>query len=186
MKILFIISAAVCIAACSRAGSPDDISESPVSEISVAMIAVDAKGLEPFLGSWQSGKTVFGQEADSHMHWTPALEGRFIRLDYAINPANKEAEKSIFSGVAFYKIAEGPELKAFWADTTGDLHPITAQMEDQTLTAIWGIAGQKLGKTRYELTAPDVMRVTDWIMRDGEYRQFNDNEFSRVTGAPKN
>jgi hypothetical protein len=181
---VIVIFSVLVLTACSQATPPVKTPAGTPAEIktgdTAAMPLSDETGLERFLGAWQSGDNVFGQAADSSMRWAPALEGKFIRLDYVINPAGGEFDKSIFSGVGYYKIGNGPELKAFWADTSGDLHPITATLEGDALVSVWGVEGEKLGKTRYSLNADGTIGVTDWIWRDGEFKQFNQNTFSRA------
>jgi len=111
------------------------------------------------------------------MSWSPALGAQFIRISYEIQ--SEKTQKPMFQGAGYYKALEAGKFKAFWADSTGDLHPILATRDGNTLTSIWGVAGEKLGRTEYNLIAPDKMQVTDWIMREHEWQQFNQNTFIR-------
>ncbi len=133
-----------------------------------------------FYGQWQSDGDAFGQTALSLMTWTVDLNGRFSRLDYKIKMNQGTNKETAFIGVAYYKPGENNMFTAFWADNTGDLHPIKATLDGHTLWSIWGVEGKKLGRTRYEIIAPEVMQVTDWIKTGEAWQQFNNNTFIRL------
>lgn len=141
------------------------------------------KRLNPFEGEWISSGPAFGVPAQSTMRWSSALDGRFSRLDYRIemhtgeDPKTREETTAIFEGVAYYQFKGAYKLRAFWADNSGDLHPITADWEGDALISDWGVAGKKQGRTRYELIRYDEMEVTDWIKTGEGWRQFNHNVF---------
>ncbi len=135
-----------------------------------------AQLLEDFIGEWTSQDPAFSAPAQSTMRWSPALNEKFSRLNYRIE-MNEGA--SVFEGVAYYKMASGENLTAFWADNSGDLHPIVAMRDGQALVANWGVEGEKQGRTRYELIGADEIEVTDWIRTDDGWRQFNHNIFRR-------
>lgn len=141
-----------------------------------------AQLLEDFKGEWTSTDPAFGAPAQSAMRWSSALGEKFSRLNYRIE-MNEGA--SVFEGVAYYRKAPGEKLTAFWADNSGDLHPITAVRDGQALVAHWGVEGEKQGRTRYELVSVDEIEVTDWIKTDEGWRQFNHNVFRRQgAGTP--
>ncbi|MEQ9450174.1 MAG: VOC family protein [Pseudomonadales bacterium] len=135
--------------------------------------------LQTFIGEWRSNSPAFGQPAQSTAVWTPALGGQFYRLEYAITHTQKADDEPVFAGVAYYQPAEAGGFTAFWADSSGDLHQISASQTERSLEAIWGSAEEKLGRTRYELLDQDRLRITDWISQDGQWRQFNQGEYVR-------
>ena len=114
------------------------------------------------------------------MTWSPALNGRFVRLDYRIEMRPAPDQMSLFQGIAYYKAEGGDKLDAFWADNFGELHPISAEHDESALVALWGVEGSKQGRTRYELIAPDKIEVTDWIKTPEGWRQFNHTVFTRL------
>lgn len=134
---------------------------------------------ERFIGVWTSNGDAFGGPARSMMVWAPAFEGKFTRLEYRIEMQRGE-ETPVFEGVAYYRTADGPEWRAFWADNSGDLHPIRAERDGEALIAHWGREGGKQGRTRYELTPAGEIVVTDWIRTAEGWRQFNQNTFIKV------
>ena len=137
--------------------------------ISVPAAADDAQALLPrLLGDWQAQGEAFGRPAHSFMTWTSHLDGRFMRLDYRIEMA-RDADT---------------RFDAFWADSSGDLHPIAATRDGDALVAHWGMDGHKQGRTRYELLDADRIEVTDWIKTADGWRQFNQAVFARVGGGP--
>lgn len=132
-------------------------------------------------GAWISDGPAFGAPAASRMQWQSSLDGKFTRLDYKIEMRSPEGTLSTFEGVAFYRAAGEHSIDAFWADNSGDLHPISAEHEGDALIAHWGVEGGKQGRTRYELSSVDEITVTDWIKTDEGWRQFNHNVFKRVS-----
>ncbi len=138
---------------------------------------------ELFDGEWRSDGSAFGVPASSRMVWTPALDGKYVRLDYGIEMQPAQGAASTFQGVAYYRDAGGSNYKAFWADNSGDLHPISAQRDGDALVAHWGAEGSKQGRTRYQLSAPGKLEVTDWIKTADGWRQFNHNVFERAPTA---
>ena len=136
--------------------------------------------LTQFEGEWTSSGDAFGMSAATSMRWETALGGRYVHLSYVINMQTAEGEPRSFEGVAYYQLGEGDVIEAFWADNSGDLHPIRARRIGDRLESYWGRTGGKQGRTYYALLEPNRMLVTDWIKTDDGWRQFNSNEFTRV------
>ena len=143
------------------------------------------KWLRPLRGEWTSADPAFGFPAHSTMQWSLALDGKFSRLNYRIEMQTGDGSESdenataVFEGVAYYQFLDPFNLRAFWADSSGDLHPISADWDGEALVADWGRVGEKQGRTRYELIKHDEMAVTDWIKTDEGWRQFNHSVFRR-------
>lgn len=140
----------------------------------------DAPIVEAFHGRWVSDGDALGAPARSTMTWSGALGGAFTHLDYRIEMRPAGAPPSVFAGKAYYRHDGDGAYRAFWADSYGDLHPVAAVRDGPALVAHWGRAGAKQGRTRYELTAGDEMRVTDWVLTDDGWRMFNQNRFTRA------
>ena len=137
--------------------------------------------LEKFEGSWISDGPAFGGAAQSVMTWAPTLGGEFFRLDYSVAVMREDGAAFTFQGIAYYRHGEGETLAAYWADNSGDLHPIRAMRDGDALVAHWGVAGAKQGRTRYELLSSGEIDVTDWIRTGEDWRQFNRNRFVKQT-----
>lgn len=135
--------------------------------------------VENFIGTWISDGDAFGAPAQTTMVWANALGGAFTHLDYRIEMRPASKSPSVFAGKAYYKRDGEGAYRAFWADSSGFLHPIVAVREGAALSVDWGVAGAKQGRTRYELTGEDEMQVTDWVLTDQGWREFNSNVFSR-------
>lgn len=138
--------------------------------------------LEQFVGAWSSNGDAFGGPAQTAMTWTPVLSGKFIRLDYRIEMP-RGAETAVFEGAAYYKPEGDGRWSAFWADSSGELHPVSAARDGDAIVSHWGVEDVKYGRTRYELLPNGEMEVTDWIQRDQDWRQFNQNTFTRIEAA---
>ena len=137
-----------------------------------------ARLLEQFTGEWRAEGAAFGAPAKSHMAWSPALSGKHFRIEYRIEMF-RDAGTSMFEGVGYYQLAEGEGLSGFWADNSGDLHPIRAEREGDALVSHWGVEDAKQGRTRYELLSSGEIEVTDWIRTDEGWRQFNNAVFRK-------
>lgn len=141
--------------------------------------------LQQLEGRWTSDGPAFGGAAHSVMSWAPALNGKFFRLDYSVAVTREDGVSFTFEGVAHYQLGEGETLSAYWADNSGDLHPIRAERQGDALIAHWGVEGAKQGRTRYELLPSGEVEVTDWIRTGDEWRQFNQNRFLRAPKTPE-
>jgi len=137
---------------------------------------------ETLEGDWEAAGMAFRQPATSFMRWERVLGGKFWRLNYRIDFANPET--SDFEGVGYYKPAASGEGRyvGTWADSTGDLHALDVTDDGSTLTTLWGVPGEKYGRSVYALTADGGVLVTDEIQRDGQWRQFNSTKFRRPAG----
>jgi hypothetical protein len=60
------------------------------------------------------------------------------------------------------------------------MHDLRGSVSDTELIVFWGEATDQLGRSRYELTEDGAIQVTDWILTDEGWQQFNDNRFERV------
>ncbi|WP_375201895.1 hypothetical protein [Hyphococcus sp.] len=136
--------------------------------------------LKQFEGRWTSDGPAFGGAAQSVMIWAPTLKDKFFRLDYSVAVTRDDGASFTFEGVAHYRLGEGETLSAYWADNSGDLHPIRAERDGDALVAHWGVEGAKQGRTRYELLSSARMQVTDWIKTEDGWRQFNQNQFNKA------
>lgn len=151
--------------------------------LSLALFApglLAADPLHDLQGAWTSESPAFGLPATTKMRWAPVLDGRFMRLEHRIEMQAEDGSTRRFEGVAHYRDngEDGPH--AYWADSSGDLHPIRVKREEGALVAHWGVAGAKQGRTRYELLDDDRVRVTDWLLTAEGWRQFNQAEFKRI------
>ncbi len=145
-----------------------------------ALSAGPAELLAQLEGEWRSDGPAFGGAAQSVMIWAPALDGEFTRLEYRVSVTRDDSAAFVFEGVAHYQHGDGDALSAYWADNSGDLHPIRAERDGDALVAHWGVEGAKQGRTRYELLPTGEVEVTDWIRTKDGWRQFNRNRFSRA------
>ena len=153
--------------------------------LSPATEANEAPLLSVFVGSWQAEGEAFGAPSISEMVWSDtALGGKFFRLEYRIDRPASSGPKTIFSGLAYYQKStsgksSAPTIKAFWADTNGNLHPVSATIDGHALVAEWGTPDTEQGRTRYQLKEQNVMEVTDWVKTTSGWQQFNQTIFSR-------
>ncbi|MEP3467537.1 MAG: hypothetical protein ABJN65_16065 [Parasphingorhabdus sp.] len=130
--------------------------------------------LERFTGTWIASGNSFGDDVEVKMTWSKILSGQFYRIDYQINMMNN------FSGVGHYKATKERTTSGYWADNSGDLHPLSVEFKDNAIVTIWGVAGKKQGRTEYRLVNKDQATVTDWLLTAGIWNKFNHGEFVRT------
>jgi hypothetical protein len=92
-------------------------------------------------------------------------------------------QTAVFEGAAYYKYEGNDRWSAFWADNSGDLHPVSAVRDGAAIVSHWGVEGAKYGRTRYELMSNGELEVTDWIQTGEGWKQFNKNTFTRIEAA---
>jgi hypothetical protein len=136
------------------------------------------KIFEALEGEWSAEGKAFGADAKSRMEWTPALDGKFFRVDYRIE-MTRDGGAQVFEGVGHYQPQGESGARGFWADNSGDLHPITAIVSDDVIISHWGVAGGKQGRTEYRLKDGGVL-VTDWILTPEGWKQFNQAAFKKA------
>lgn len=155
-----------------------------------AVAAEDETIFSTFVGKWHAEGAAFGAPSTSDMQWVDAeLGGRFLRLDYQINRATPNGPQPFFTGIAYYQKSVAPfpanhKIQAFWADTNGNLHPISAHVEENALIANWGTPETEQGRTRYQIIDQNTVEVTDWVKMPDGWRQFNQTTFSRAKPKP--
>ena len=152
--------------------------------IAVLSFAAAARAEPPAIftsleGAWTAEGKAFGAAARSQMIWAPALGGNFYRVDYRIEMTREGGVES-FEGVGHYRPEGVDAARGYWADNTGDLHPIVARISAQAILSDWGVAGGKQGRTEYRLKDDGVV-VTDWILTADGWKQFNKATFKRAT-----
>lgn len=128
-------------------------------------------------GTWVATGNSFGPSVKSEMIWSKTLDGQFYRIDYRIN-VDPAGDKT-FAGIGHYRATESSSSTGYWADNSGDLHPLSVKIEDGAIISIWGVAGEKQGRTEYHLVTEQRMWVTDWLLTKDGWREFNKASFER-------
>lgn len=128
--------------------------------------------LERFTGVWTATGNSFGDTIKTEMRWSKTLDDHYHRIDYTIYMQNR------FVGIGHYKATSEQTTSGYWIDNGGDLHPLSVKLTDNAIVTIWGMAGEKQGRTEYRLESKDRAIVTDWILTAGGWRQFNQAEFA--------
>lgn len=123
---------------------------------------------ESFLGKWEGSGTLYNSDATFSMEWEQVLNGKFYRLNFT-----NALDNGTFSMNAhgYYEV-EADSVNGYWFDSRGVSFPLTGVIEDQVLTIQWGAADFEQGKTVYSLLTSNEIRVTDFVLRKGEYVQF--------------
>jgi hypothetical protein len=129
-------------------------------------------------GKWSAKGNSFSPDAKAKMKWSETFAGKFYRVDYRID-MTLDGKPQSFEGVGHYQLADGDRIEAYWADSSGDLHPITAEISENAIVAHWGRAGAKQGRSEYRLNDDGSVLVTDWLLTADGWRQFNQATFRK-------
>lgn len=146
-------------------------------------LAQDAEELlspEDLEGSWESAPQA-EPGPSGKLEWTAVFAGKFYRLDYRFFAPGSTMESPSFAGIAHYaSVPDGPS-SAQWIDSNGNMFAIDVTRSSNMIVANWGGSPGPRGRTHYELVEPTKLIVTDFIMRSGEWVQFNRLEMMKVT-----
>lgn len=127
---------------------------------------------ERFIGSWAGKGKLMGADAEFMMTWEWVLDGRFVHLTFQNKMSASDGEARILKAQAFYKPEEGGHFSGTWFDSRGMVLPLTASIEADTLTTLWGSPETEQGRTVYRLLEPGRFEVEDFVLRDGKWRRF--------------
>ncbi len=146
------------------------------AEEAISTPATQSAIMEKFAGTWKAEGTSFGLPSKSTMIWFKDLADKFYRVKYQID-MDRESKTVTFRGHGYY--THGSK-DGFWADTSGDLHPMVTSYSDNMLSTIWGKAGGKQGRSNYTLKSDGSIEVVDWILQENGWREFNRTQFQRA------
>ena len=146
-----------------------------------------------FPGTWSGKGTSFGMPSDISLIAENELQSQFIRLRYRLEMRSASGVTQIFEGLAIYKTQalvsraqsnnQSQKMQRYtgiWYDNQGEIHPIAASADAQTLIAIWGEPSTKMGKTIYKFTDDKHIEITDFICTsDGTWKEFSRNTIQR-------
>ena len=127
-------------------------------------------------GNWQGEGKAFGMAAKLELKWEWVLNKKFLRLTIK-NEMNRNGQPQLFEGQAYYKALSADTFEAQWFDSRGWTFPIKAQLEGDSLIALWGSPDKEEGKSIYRLVDDSTLEVVDLVkQKDGTFK-----EFGRVT-----
>ena len=130
--------------------------------------------LRTIAGGWIGSGTVMRRESHVELTVTPVLAGKFVRLLW-VNSGGKDG-RELFEGLAVYEERPDGTFAATWWDSQGSRHAVTAALEGQALTALWG----ERGRTVYRLLGTGELEVVDSVKRpDGSWGEFGRNVLKR-------
>lgn len=135
--------------------------------------------LAGFLGEWNGLGKMFERETAVNLSWAPTLDGKFTRIS-VVYQSRDDNQPFRFEGVGYYR-ADGTGFSGTWFDSQGNMHPLTARLQDETLTTSWGSASTELGQSVYRLLENGSLEVIDSVQNEaGDWR-----EFARVVLNPE-
>lgn len=132
--------------------------------------------LERFHGTWQGDGKAFGMTARVQLRWEPVLSNKFVRLSLRNEISRPGGQTQVFEGHAYYQPTgqtSATSYDARWFDSRGLSFPIRANLEGDSLVALWGSPETEEGKSTYRLIAPEKLEVVDSVkQKDGTWKEF--------------
>lgn len=124
---------------------------------------------ETILGSWKGTGTLFGQKASFSMQWKNELNSKFIELTFENRFSDKSGVERVMKAIAYYHVERN---KGYWFDSRGMMLPLDLQIDDLTMTVLWGDEGSERGKTIYSILDKEHLSAEDFVFKDGSYMPF--------------
>jgi hypothetical protein len=138
------------------------------------------KFLNRLQGDWEGDGNALGGTAHLRIKWEWVLDNKFLRLTLKSEISVANGTKRVFEGQAYYRSNGVDKYSAQWFDSRGVTFPINAQLDGNTLVALWGTPETEEGKSTYQLIDETTMEVVDLVkQKDGTYREFGRAKLKR-------
>lgn len=151
-----------------------------ISGITKDVIAKGDLTIGGFIGTWHGNGQLFGMKADFKITFEWVLKKQFMQLTFLNNLKDKEGHEQELNSLAFYKLIGEDLLQGYWFDSRGTILPLNANMKDSVLTTLWGGPNTEKGKTIYSLVGIDRLDVTDYILKNEQWKEFGHAVYYRV------
>ncbi|HEX4847322.1 MAG TPA: hypothetical protein VFV30_04210 [Novosphingobium sp.] len=124
-------------------------------------------------GAWTGQSEFLGRPAAVQLDVGPALQGTATALVYRVDAAASEGRPALrFEGRGTYRVAPDGTVTGQWADSGGNLHPLSGRTTEGELQVNWGDVRSEMGHSRYSLGPDGVLTVTDSVYSRGTVRVF--------------
>ncbi len=132
-----------------------------------------------FFGEWVGLGEMFGRETIVSLSWAPALGDSFSRLHLHYRSRDDDQQFE-FEGIGYYRADNESGFAGTWLDSQGNIHPLMADLQDETLTTSWGTESTELGQSVYRLLENGHLEVIDSVKNEnGEWQDFGRAVLSR-------
>lgn len=133
-----------------------------------------AKGI---IGTWHGTGTLFKQQASFQMTWENSLNSKFIKLTFKNSFEAKPSVERVMDAHAYYQLDQN---SGYWFDSRGMMLPLKLEVDQNTLTVLWGDTSSERGKTIYAIDDSDRLSVQDFVLKDDTYVLFGEANYLRV------
>ena len=154
--------------------------------VGAAYASVTERPLEFLYGEWAGTGKTSGLASEITLTWQLTLGGRFTTIQLHNRMSDERGQQFVFEGIGYYQADDEHHFSGVWVDSRGDIHPLTAALEGQSLLATWGTEETELGRSVYRLRPDGDLEVTDSVMNEeGEWRVFGQHILERISVGPK-
>lgn len=133
---------------------------------------VEGMVINSLIGSWSGTGTLMGAPAEFHMQWAWVLGEQFIRLTFENRISRSDGEDFVLSAIGIYQQKDEEKFEGTWFDSRGMVLPLDATIIDSALVTLWGSPETEQGRTVYKVVSIDRIDVEDYVLKDGEWKQF--------------
>lgn len=139
-----------------------------------------ADTLEQLTGQWHGGGEVRGMPSEQRMHWGPALDGSFTRLEFDNTMRAADGAEYRFKAHAYYRAGEDGAITGTWLDSRGVTLPLAGTAGEARLDIQWGSEATERGRTTYRIDGDTLEVVDEVLLPDGAWRVFGRSTLERV------
>jgi hypothetical protein len=139
------------------------------------------QNLDWFHGEWRGEGTMQGRASKVSLSVGPVLAQTATALHYTVEVAGSDNAPAFrFEGRGTYRVTSDGKVTGQWSDSFGNFHPLTGKVSGQKMIVTWGEARTEVGQSSYELDASGLLRVSDWVLANGELKPFATASYRRV------
>lgn len=136
-------------------------------------------------GTWEGTGQTSGMASSIRYTFAPALGGRYTSLQLDNQMSAADGREFRFEGVGYYlpdTESSDQAMVGVWLDSSGDIHPLRATLENGLLTVLWGSEDTEQGRSLYRLLEDGTLESKDaFLADDGEWREFSHTILSRTS-----
>jgi len=135
--------------------------------------------LVKLMGQWNAKGKVLNVPAEISLRAEPDLQFQYLKFIYHVDMHPNDSTIKVFERTSVYRPAEKDHYKGTWYDTDGGIAIVTPSIQNNSLTAEWGIGTTSSGKTIYRFVDDNTLEITELIKQNGTWKEVDKNILQR-------
>jgi len=111
------------------------------------------------------------------MKWENELNAKFIKLTFENRFTDKSSMERVMNAYAHYFLGQN---KGYWFDSRGIILPLSLDINENSMTVLWGNESSEKGKTIYSIADEKNLIVQDFVFKDDSYEPFGEAKYKRL------